>query len=149
METFRTPFEMEIDVKLEDPDRAQKYFIEGDDFKSYFWTFKDLSEVARSISYAFHDEGKKWDVNIPGWTKFVEGYGTFVKGENDVWRLTDTSADYGSGHIIVSYHAELKDNTAYAVQIYNNRNNLRTNEVQAVKAKQGKRGSLTGQRAHK
>lgn len=117
MKAFRTPFEMEVDVTFEEPEKAENYFIKGGDWKSYFWTVANLAELSAHISYAFHFEGEQWNKELKSFTKFVEGFGRFVKNDDGTWRTTDQAANDGGGHICIKYSTELTTEDAYDIAV--------------------------------
>ena len=113
MKSFRTPFEMEVDVTFEDPEKAEAYFIKGTDWKSYFWIVFDLSELAEHISDGFHHEREQWNKELKTFTKFIEGFGEFIKNDNGTWRNSEEAAKEWGGHISIKYDTELTVGNAF------------------------------------
>ena len=104
MSKIRCSFEMEIDINFQDTDKAKSYYIDGD-WKESFYSLADLEEVAEQLSYSFYVEDEKWDKILKAVIKFVEGFGTFVKKDNE-WHLTEEFASDGGG-IIICYETSL------------------------------------------
>ena len=116
MTVFRVPFEMEIDVTFKDPEKAKKYFIDEDEWKSVFWTMFSLEELASHIAGCLHDTGHVWDKDEKSFAKSIEGFGTYVSGDNGKWRTNKETAKE-CGHIEVKYRTELTSEDGYDIAV--------------------------------
>lgn len=98
----RCLFEMEIDVKFLDKEKAEAHFIDSD-WKESFNEYFSLGELAEQLAYVFHIESSRWNSDHRAFTKFVEGFGLFV--ENDqIWHLKE---DTETGGIVITYNEVL------------------------------------------
>jgi hypothetical protein len=65
MSNYRVDIEGKVIISFDDPVKAKRYFLESD-WKDYFYTFHDLSEVAQHIAGHFIE---------PRTRIFIEGFG--------------------------------------------------------------------------
>ena len=109
MKTYRTEFEMEIDIKFSDPEKAYAYFINGD-WKKGFYTCCDLEELSELLSEMFHNESRRFVEHQH--QKDVEGFSPFrTNDENKEW----TSEYHEYGKIIIKYEFELAPAGTYEI----------------------------------
>lgn len=111
--TYRTEFEMQIDVVFEHPDRAEDFFVKGD-WKNTFYTLDSLEEVAEFLANAFNRSPEVWNPDYKSFTRFVEGFGQFVRQNDGSFKTAYEMDD--PGFIAVSFHEELEPHSTREVE---------------------------------
>lgn len=104
----RSTIEIEIDIELKDPEKAKTYFIDGEDWKTAFYSFRNLIELTAHLASSFHSTSDVWSPKHLAQCKFIEGFGEFVAFNDGTWRLTDEWTG-DSGGIFIEYESNLED----------------------------------------
>jgi len=82
---FKGELTADVKVIFEEPEKAKAEFIDGD-WSSFFWHIENMSELARDLITALHNQPEKWvcDANVENchWEKSPEGFGVYIKSEN-------------------------------------------------------------------
>jgi len=109
----RVGFEMQIDVEFIDEEAIQKHIIDGDEWKSVFFTLEDIEDLASHIAYVFHNENELF---VKGrFVRFVEGFGEFIKQDDGSYLFGGLEVG-PTGDIVVRYELELEPSHTVPVQ---------------------------------
>lgn len=101
MTTYNCTIEQTVKVEFKDPEKAKEVYL-GDDWKSVFCEYEDLSEVAEHLSYAMGAEEGEWNTETRRTEQYVEGFGAFVWGGGGVFELSP-EVEEGGGEIVVTF----------------------------------------------
>ena len=77
MSDYRVTLEAKLLVRFTDPEGAEEAFIHSD-WKKTFYTFYDLEDLVRHLSYAFMRTPDDWNSELKCFSKFIEGFDLFL-----------------------------------------------------------------------
>lgn len=103
---FNIVFNMEISVNFESPELIEKYFINGP-WNEVFYKVNDLEDLAKDISFAFHNEEDKWDNTAKQFYRSIEGFGRYYKQSDDSYILDNESLEEIGSMITIKYESTL------------------------------------------
>ena len=108
MQKFKITIEQEIDVEFGDPDKAKQVYL-GDNWKSAFFDFEDLAEVAEHLSFAMAAESRYWNSETRRAEQFVDGFGSFVWKGHRTFELAGMQASACGGIVVDFGDREITD----------------------------------------
>jgi hypothetical protein len=110
MTTYRVQFIGEIDVKFDDPKKTKDFYIDDEErsWSKIFYDVDNLADLAEIIATLFNTEDDIYHKKSGSFsTRFIEGFGRFVKQENtNQYALTRECAEQG-GQIRIRYNMEI------------------------------------------
>jgi len=91
MKSFNCTLETTMVIEFSDEAKIIAFFVNGT-WRESFYHLQDLEDIARHLSFAFHQTSDDWDSDKKCWYKFVEGFGEFYN-DGEVWR--NGTEEYG------------------------------------------------------
>lgn len=108
MRRYDVDFEMQYRVEIENPEAIEAYFIHGD-WKEIFWPLDDLEDFVRSLTLSFDRHSEYWDSERSGFSRSVEGFGTFNRAAGeDTYRLVPEAVKEIGSQLTVRVEDELE-----------------------------------------
>ena len=107
MVSYKTQFEMAVQVDFEEPEKALKFLVHGN-WREVFWEVGGLDDVSELLSEMFHNTYPEFNSTEECLVKDLEGFGEFRLESGGSYVLRDEASLLDTGKITIKYLTELQ-----------------------------------------